>query len=127
MKLHKISIIKVLEGKVAITVVYENYPFNSVLLIMYIDGIIMKLILSFEVFQIINFINLKYEPEVQAVGQWILSLPFVLSANMHEGDLVANYPFDSSRIPNNNEYSKSPDDQTFRLDQIFHLIKAKKN
>uniref|UniRef100_A0A915PK79 Peptidase M14 carboxypeptidase A domain-containing protein n=1 Tax=Setaria digitata TaxID=48799 RepID=A0A915PK79_9BILA len=54
------------------------------------------------------------EPEVRAVGQWILSLPFVLSANMHEGDLVANYPFDSARIPNSNEYSISPDDQTFR-------------
>lgn len=52
---------------------------------------------------------------MRAVGQWILSLPFVLSANMHEGDLVANYPFDSARIPNSNEYSISPDDQTFRL------------
>ncbi|KAL3983028.1 Carboxypeptidase E [Acanthocheilonema viteae] len=56
----------------------------------------------------------EYQPEVRAVGQWILSLPFVLSANIHEGDLVANYPFDSARIPNNNEYSISPDDQTFR-------------
>ncbi|EFO13296.2 hypothetical protein LOAG_15234, partial [Loa loa] len=54
----------------------------------------------------------EYQPEVRAIGQWILSLPFVLSANMHEGDLVANYPFDSARIPNNNEYSISPDDQT---------------
>ncbi|CAG9533466.1 unnamed protein product [Cercopithifilaria johnstoni] len=56
----------------------------------------------------------EYQPEVRAVGQWILSLPFVLSANIHEGDLVANYPFDSARIPNRNEYSRSPDDQTFR-------------
>ncbi|MCP9265496.1 Carboxypeptidase E [Dirofilaria immitis] len=56
----------------------------------------------------------EYQPEVRAVGQWILSLPFVLSANIHEGDLVANYPFDSARIPNSNEYSISPDDQTFR-------------
>jgi carboxypeptidase E len=57
----------------------------------------------------------KYEPEVRAVGQWILSLPFVISANLHEGDLVANYPFDSSRINTAvQDYSKSPDDATFR-------------
>lgn len=56
----------------------------------------------------------KYEPEVRAVGEWILSLPFVLSANIHEGDLVANYPFDSSRYPAMQAYSKSPDDATFK-------------
>ncbi|VDO43464.1 unnamed protein product [Onchocerca flexuosa] len=56
----------------------------------------------------------EYQPEVRAVVQWIFSLPFVLSANMHEGDLVANYPFDSARISNSNEYAISPDDQTFR-------------
>jgi len=56
----------------------------------------------------------KYEPEVRAVGQWILSLPFVVSANLHEGDLVANYPFDSSRLNTVSDYSRSPDDTTFR-------------
>lgn len=56
----------------------------------------------------------KYEPEVRAVGQWILSLPFVVSANLHEGDLVANYPFDSSRLGTVSDYSRSPDDTTFR-------------
>ena len=49
-----------------------------------------------------------------AIGQWILSTPFVLSANLHEGDLVANYPFDLSREENSNAYAKTPDDVTFR-------------
>ncbi|CAD5228507.1 unnamed protein product [Bursaphelenchus xylophilus] len=56
----------------------------------------------------------NYEPEVRAVGQWTLSLPFVLSANLHEGDLVANYPFDASVMEGMSDYSKSPDDVTFR-------------
>jgi len=43
-----------------------------------------------------------------------MSIPFVLSANIHEGDLVANYPFDSSQYPAAQAYSKSPDDATFR-------------
>jgi hypothetical protein len=56
----------------------------------------------------------KFEPEVKAVGEWTLSLPFVLSANLHEGDLVANYPFDASKVDGLNEYAKSPDDSTFK-------------
>jgi len=62
----------------------------------------------------------KFEPEVKAVGEWTLSLPFVLSANLHEGDLVANYPFDASRVEGMSEYSKSPDDTTFKyLAQVY--------
>uniref|UniRef100_A0AC34QC00 Peptidase M14 carboxypeptidase A domain-containing protein n=1 Tax=Panagrolaimus sp. JU765 TaxID=591449 RepID=A0AC34QC00_9BILA len=56
----------------------------------------------------------KYEPEVQALGEWTLSVPFVLSANLHEGDLVANYPFDASRSGSQQQYASSPDDKTFR-------------
>jgi len=56
----------------------------------------------------------SHQPETKAVGQWLLSLPFVLSANMHEGDLVANYPFDAGRQPGKNDYTQSPDDATFR-------------
>lgn len=45
---------------------------------------------------------------------WILSEPFVLSANLHNGALVANYPFDDN--PNNepNKENLTPDDDVFK-------------
>lgn len=53
------------------------------------------------------------EVETQAIINWIHSYPFVLSANLHNGALVANYPFDNS-ISGDNIYSPAPDDDIFR-------------
>lgn len=37
----------------------------------------------------------KEDPEVSAIRAWMKRVPFVLSASIHGGALVANYPFDT--------------------------------
>ncbi|XP_037351973.1 carboxypeptidase N catalytic chain [Talpa occidentalis] len=61
----------------------------------------------------------QVEPETQAVIQWIRSFNFVLSANLHGGAVVANYPYDKSmghgvRGFHRSANTPTPDDKLFQ-------------
>ena len=53
------------------------------------------------------------QPETQAIIDWLKQYHFVLSANLHNGALVANYPYDNSPF-GRGEYTQCPDDDIFR-------------
>ncbi|XP_008281020.1 carboxypeptidase Z [Stegastes partitus] len=58
----------------------------------------------------------KVAPETYAVMKWIRSIPFVLSASFHGGDLAVSYPYDLSKHPlEHNMFSPTPDDKVFKL------------
>lgn len=52
--------------------------------------------------------------EVQHVMNWISSQQFTLSANLHGGDVVANYPWDGSPNPFPPRNNPTTDDDIFR-------------
>ncbi|XP_066537637.1 carboxypeptidase Z-like [Hoplias malabaricus] len=57
----------------------------------------------------------KVAPETYAVMKWVRSIPFVLSADFHGGDLVVSYPYDFSKHPlGTNMFSPTPDEQVFK-------------
>lgn len=60
-----------------------------------------------------DIVEIRRAPETQAVIDWLKQYPFVLSCNIHNGALVANYPYDS-RKDGLDRYSRSPDDDIFR-------------
>lgn len=55
----------------------------------------------------------KLAKETHLVKEWIDRVPFVMSANLHGGSLVANYPYDD-RSDQRSLYSKTADDDIFR-------------
>uniref|UniRef100_A0A8C7QMT1 Carboxypeptidase E n=1 Tax=Oncorhynchus mykiss TaxID=8022 RepID=A0A8C7QMT1_ONCMY len=59
----------------------------------------------------------QVELETLAVIKWMQNYNFVLSANLHGGAVVANYPFDKSRDPRirgKTTYATTPDDKIFK-------------
>uniref|UniRef100_A0A915B254 Peptidase M14 carboxypeptidase A domain-containing protein n=2 Tax=Parascaris univalens TaxID=6257 RepID=A0A915B254_PARUN len=53
------------------------------------------------------------EKETKEIMRWLQEYPFVLSANLHGGSLVANYPYDDSPTGQDGVYTASPDDRLF--------------
>lgn len=51
--------------------------------------------------------------ETAAIMNWAFGETFTLSANLHGGELVVNYPFDSNASGTSGVYTASPDDDLF--------------
>ncbi|XP_070769021.1 probable carboxypeptidase X1 [Enoplosus armatus] len=53
-------------------------------------------------------------PETRAVINWMQNIPFVLSANLHGGELVVTYPYDMTRDWAPREHTPTSDESFFR-------------
>ena len=63
------------------------------------------------------------QPETLAVMNWIKQYPFVLSANLHNGALVANYPYDNTDGDGSSStYARCPDDDIFRQVSLAYSL-----
>lgn len=61
-------------------------------------------------------------PETKAVMKWLRSIPFVLSASLHGGELVVTYPYDYSRHPMEEKmFSPTPDEKVILFFQGEHI------
>lgn len=57
-------------------------------------------------------LSLQVAPETKAIMKWMRTVPFVLSASLHGGDLVVSYPFDLSKHPLEEKmFSPTPDEK----------------
>ncbi|XP_038057399.1 carboxypeptidase D-like [Patiria miniata] len=69
----------------------------------------------------------EIQPETRAIMDWVQSNQFVLSANLHGGALLANYPFDNMKpedkpATGGAAYSESPDDAFFRKISLAYSL-----
>lgn len=68
-------------------------------------------------------LNEHQEKETLEVMKWLTEYSFVLSANLHGGSLVANYPYDDG-LKGIATSSKCPDDQVFiQLSEAYSLVR----
>lgn len=52
--------------------------------------------------------------------KWISEIPFVLSANLHGGALVANYPYDDGPTEDWTKENLSPDNKVFKMISLIY-------
>lgn len=62
----------------------------------------------------------SFEPESEAVMNWVKRYPFTLSASFHSGALVVTYPFDDS--PSGNLFCSRESIQLFVENQISYCL-----